>query len=152
MFRSISTVAIMFLCVICAPIIVTSFSYRYGIKKVSIKYMDKDLCGIDASIRPNISSLQAVAFDDDNNQVAMKDAYYSDVHDKSIPWRDLPKSYYQRKVNTNNDFTTSKTFMSIEMFLDRMTMVLALMFFIAETTAGLSVPQQLSSLINNIQM
>ena len=148
MFRSIPTVAVMLQYFICTPVIVTSFSFRYGITKISITYVDKNLHGIDASVRPNTSSLQAVAFDDDNNQVAMKDAYYSDVYDKSIPWRDLPKSYYQRKVNTNNDFTTSKKFMSIEMFLDRMTIILALMFFIAETTTGLSVPQQLSLVIS----
>ena len=152
MFRSIPTVAVMLQYFICIPVIVTSFSFRYGITKISITCVDKNLHGIDAFVRPNTSSLQAVAFDDDNNNVAIKDAYYSDAPHKKIPWKDLPKSYYQINVNTNNKLTTSKTLTSIEMFLGRLAMVLALMFFIAETTTGLSVPQQLSLVISNVQI
>ena len=141
MFRLISTVAFMLLCITHFPAIITSFSHT-RIPDLSTKYIVRH-----NFIRPKATSLRAVAFDDDNN-VVIKDAIYSEAPHKSIPWTNLPKSYYQRKVKTISSLTRTKTFMSMEMFLGRLAMVFALIFFIVEATDGCSVPQQLSALIN----
>ena len=100
------------------------------------------------SPKPSMS-LEAVTIDEDN-KIVVKDSYYSEVPNKNIPWTDLPKSYYQRKVDSNK-MQLFEVLSTIEDFLGRSAMVLAIVLIAVETRTGQSVPEQINSIINSIQ-